>query len=501
MSHTCQCMRVLGHEVVHRRLTWLLEPFARHRLSTFLSALKDAEGVITGSTVWAMVEHDEDYIRRDLNIIVPYRAFAALHRAVEDMLGFTPISSVPHPALAPSIGRFCRYACHERFITLSASHEGESVLHIILNAPTTADMLFMTTGGVCHTGDLVPQNKKLGCASELNDEFEVETGTAWLGRSCGNLCPTYWHHVEERHLRASIDWNAEDSVTNVFHNIDIEWRLNTVCINLKCPHRVEVMSLNFEGVGARNRNDVKFILPEIRCRKPKCRERFMQIIKGVFYGAGCSWPFLVPIPVRDGVERSPTLDDLDVSYWVKQRDLYECTVTRHHLCRTFSRVPGFNVTMDGKYTLYFEKRQPSMAPSRVLRRMGSMGGCREALHGSVVLVKQTGDTPDVIVDMTKRDQLMANFLISSLSRQIPHIDQSVSSLRLSVVVVLASQINLQLMSFAKFLMPNAFPYPSSLPTVDYFCLRRRQVWFYLRLPQAGAFRHSTLALVIIDNAY
>ncbi|KAG2118720.1 uncharacterized protein F5147DRAFT_647870 [Suillus discolor] len=258
------------------------------------------------------------------------------------MLGFTPISSVPHPALAPSIGRFCRYACHERFITLSASHEGESVLHIILNAPTTADMLFMTTGG--------------------------------------------------RHLRASIDWNAEDSVTNVFHNVDIEWRLNTVCINPKCPHRVEVMSLNFEGVGARNQ------------------------IKGVFYGAGCYRPFLVPIPVRDGVERSPTLDDLDVSYWVKQRDLYECTVTRRHLRRTFSGVPGFNVTMDGKYTLYFEKRQPLMAPSCVLRRMGSMGGCREALHGSVVLVKQTRDTPNVIVDMTKQDQFMANFLISRSRR-------------------------------------------------------------------------------------
>jgi hypothetical protein len=28
--------------------------------------------------------------------------------------------------------------------------------------------------------------------------------------------------------------------------------------------------------------------------------------------------------------------------------------------------------------------------------------------------------------------------------------------------------------------------PSSLPTAEHFCLRRRQLWFYLRLPQVGA---------------
>ncbi|KAG1894215.1 uncharacterized protein F5891DRAFT_985214 [Suillus fuscotomentosus] len=349
ISRTCWCMRVLAHEVVQGRLMRLLGPFTRDHLSSFLSALKDAGGVITGSTVQAMVKYDEDYIRRDLNIIVPYKAFDSLHGALEDMLGFTLISSVPHPALAPRISRFCRYAWHERIITVSASHEGKSVLHIIINAPMTTDMLFMTTGGVCYfypqwfeaglaiqscTGNLVPETAKLGCAGELIDEFEVETGTA-----CGNLCPTYWHHVKEKHLQSSINWNAEDSVTNMFHNVNIEWQLNMVYTNQKCSHHVEVMSQNFKGVGA-------------------------------------------------------------------------CNLMRRHLRRTFSRVPGSNVTMDEKYTLYFERCQPSMQPSYLLRRMGSMSGSCKTLHGSVVVVKQTRDTPNAIMDMTKQDQLMANFLIS-----------------------------------------------------------------------------------------
>ncbi|KAG1798136.1 uncharacterized protein HD556DRAFT_1306181 [Suillus plorans] len=40
-------------------------------------------------------------------------------------------------------------------------------------------------------------------------------------------------------------------------------------------------------------------------------------------------PFFVPVPVRDGVERDTTLDDLYVNYWVRQRntdDLY--TISR-----------------------------------------------------------------------------------------------------------------------------------------------------------------------------
>jgi hypothetical protein len=151
--------------------------------------VKDANGIITGSAARAMVNHVESYPMRDLNIIVPHNEFGKLHATMKDMMGFTPISSVAHPAIAPCISNFQKYASHERFITLTASHEHQSVLHIILNAPTTADMLFMTTGGVCyfypewfeaglaiasHTGNLVPWNNKLGCAGELMDDIDVQ---------------------------------------------------------------------------------------------------------------------------------------------------------------------------------------------------------------------------------------------------------------------------------------------------------------------------------------
>ncbi|KAG0692183.1 hypothetical protein DFH29DRAFT_882915 [Suillus ampliporus] len=132
------------------------------------------------------------------------------------------------------------------------------------------------------------------------------------------------HHVQEKHWHLSVNWNVEDSVTNVFHDIDVEWRLNRECTNSECPHCFTVMSQNFECAGASNRDDVKFLPSEIRYHKPP----FIQLIKGIFYGGQCHRPFLVPIPVKDGINSPPTLDDLDINYWVKQYELYELNMTK-----------------------------------------------------------------------------------------------------------------------------------------------------------------------------
>lgn len=140
-------------------------------------------------------------------------------------------------------------------------------------------------------------------------------------------------------------------------------------------------------------------------------QRFLPLVAGIFYGGGCQRPFLVPVPVRDGVARWPTLDDLDVNYWVKQCHADDCRATWRHLRRTFSRVPGSHVTLDGHYMLYVETPRPSIRRSRLLSRMAIMSGCQEAFQGSALVVKQAQDAPHHITNMTKRDQLLVNFLI------------------------------------------------------------------------------------------
>ncbi|KAG0693616.1 hypothetical protein DFH29DRAFT_881329 [Suillus ampliporus] len=352
-SRTCRIMRELGQEVIRRRFRHILEPFVGNHLPRFLSALRHGNGLITGSSVRAMMGYSNSSDLRDLNIVVPYTGFDILHKTIEHTLEYTSISKVAHPAIAASIGIFRKYVSNHQIITLSASHKDQNILHIILNAPTTADMLFMTAGRLCyfypnfyhtgiaiqsHSGNLVPYDKKLGCAGEVTDEFEMQRDMSFLNRTCNDLCPTFWHHIQEKNWRLSVDWNVEDSVTNVFHDIDVEWRLNRECTNSECPHCFTVMSQNFECAGASN---LKYGIVNQQCHRP----------------------FLVPIPVKDGIDSPPTLDDLDINYWVKQ--------------------------------------------------MSRMTGSKETFHGSILVVKQTRHVPNLIVNMTKQDQLVANFLISS----------------------------------------------------------------------------------------
>lgn len=267
-SRTCVLMAELGREVLHHRFRRVLDPFLHHHMSSFLSTLREAYGFITGSVVRTMVNTSSNQIPRDLNVLVPYEGFNAVDSVIRCNLGFIAISDVAHPAIASCISKFYKYTLNNKIITLSSSHHGQSILHVVLNAPTTADMLFMSTGGLCyfypmwmhagkavqsHRGDLVPLDHQLGCVGASTSNFEVEEGMGFLGESCNTLCPTFWHHVEERNLRVCIDWNVDDSVTNVFHNADVEWRLNTECVNDKCPYRVTVTYANLEGVGARNR--------------------------------------------------------------------------------------------------------------------------------------------------------------------------------------------------------------------------------------------------------
>ncbi|KAG1876999.1 hypothetical protein C8R48DRAFT_768564 [Suillus tomentosus] len=422
-GRTCRWLRIQARAVIWRRFRRVLAPFTGQAYEEFVGVVRRSRALITGSSARGMLTGDVKHVMRDLNIVTPYEGFRILDEFVVGSLGYACISCVCHPALATGIAQFRKYSLSTQVITLASPGKRESGLHLILSAPTTADMVYMTTGGVTcfyprwleqnvvicsRTGNHVRWDNKLGCAREFHEDLRVEAGTAFIGEPCGNRCPTLWHHVWDKHLRKSVDWDITDSVTNTFHNVDIEWRLNAHCTNQACGYNITVMSRNVEGVGARNRADVKFLPGEIRCRQP----RFLQWFKGIFYGAGCRRPFRVPIPMNDGVKRVPRLNDLYVNYWVRQRDLDAVTCTREHLQRTFNSVPNSSLELDGSYTVFFERPDPQAMLNRLLERMARMTGRSTAVNGSILVVKQSLGSDRRIVDMTRDDMLVTNFIIN-----------------------------------------------------------------------------------------
>ncbi|KAG2145930.1 hypothetical protein DEU56DRAFT_753980 [Suillus clintonianus] len=150
----------------------------------FLEALQEGKAIITGSGARAMVTGDVDVEMRDLNIVLPLESFGTLQDFVVETLGYVVTSNASHPAISTMITHFGKYACDGRIMTIASAGTKMSVLLIILSAPSTADMVFMTTGGVTwfypqwfgqqvallsQTGDLVPWENKLGCAGEFHE--------------------------------------------------------------------------------------------------------------------------------------------------------------------------------------------------------------------------------------------------------------------------------------------------------------------------------------------
>ncbi|KAG1843828.1 hypothetical protein DFJ58DRAFT_844244 [Suillus subalutaceus] len=369
MSHTCRVMHRIGQGVVHRRFRSIIAPFVDSAFDLLVSALRQSESLVTGSAARAMMTGDISYDIQDLNILVPHLNFDVLHDFLMETVGYRQISDHCHPAIVQVVEHFGKYAWNCRVITLACPKSDMHILHLILNAPSTADMVYMTTGGVTcfylqwmrqsisilsYTGNLVQWDNKLGCAGEFLDELKVEKDTQFINSDCRNRCPTLWHHTSNKRLRHSVDWDITDSVTCTFHNIDIEWRLNMYCGNNACHFNFSTMASNLNGEGAINY--VKYIPKEIRCRKPK----FAHLIQAAFYGAGCYRPFLVPVPINDGVKKKPTLDDL-----------------------------------------------------YLLEHMARMSGSTTSVKGSVLVVKQSLLADKPIVDMNKDDMFTANIIISS----------------------------------------------------------------------------------------
>jgi hypothetical protein len=132
------------------------------------------------------------------------------------------------------------------------------------------------------------------------------------------------------------------------------------------------------------------------------------MVQGIFYSKTCKKPYVVPIPLRDGVQGSPTLDHLDVNYWVKQHEVDSCSCRRGHLRRSFDSVPYFPGAIDGRYTVFFERPMNSTPVNTLVRVLSRMNGCTQTFRGSVLVVKEG---PSGFVNMTPNDVLLCNFLL------------------------------------------------------------------------------------------
>jgi hypothetical protein len=265
MGRTCHAMQSLCDRVARRRIRIILEPWTGTHFQPFLDLLGEGECVITGSCALAMLMGGDLPKCRDLNLVAPPASFSLIDNFLHHTMGYTMTRESCHRALARIVGSFRVYRRNGQVITLSLPKEGLHILHVILNAPSTVDMIYMTGGGlscfyfkwlqegvVVHgqSAPKVPWGDKLGHVGHDDHNWTVARHTQFLGGPCLDLCPTLWHHVASGKHQLFVDWDTTRTIRNVASDCDIEWRLNTTCFNDRCPYHITIMARNFEGCGA-----------------------------------------------------------------------------------------------------------------------------------------------------------------------------------------------------------------------------------------------------------
>lgn len=267
MGQTCHAMRKLCDSVARRRLHHILEPWAgtHAHYHAFLHVL-GAEGcVITGSCALAMLMGGVMCNPRDLNLIGRAESWEVMDKFIQETLGYITIGERCHKALTCVVGNFRMYERNGRIITLSLAKSGLHILHVVFNAPSTADMIYMSGGGLStfffewhqrrvavygHSARNVAWGDKLGHVGHDHHNWTVTHHTKFLSGPCLDFCPTLWHHIGSRKHQLNVDWDTTRSIRKVASKADIEWRLNSYCDNDECAYYITTMASNFQGCGA-----------------------------------------------------------------------------------------------------------------------------------------------------------------------------------------------------------------------------------------------------------
>jgi hypothetical protein len=68
--------------------------------------------------------------------------------------------------------------------------------------------------------------------------------------------------------------------------------------------------------------------------------------------------------------------------------------------------------LNGSYTVFFTKHDDQSPTNQLLEQMAHMNRSTSTVKGSILVVKQTLEADKWIIDITKNDMLITNFIIS-----------------------------------------------------------------------------------------
>jgi hypothetical protein len=232
-----------------------LDRFFQESLDHFLSIMHQTGTIVTGSCALKMLLgllHDSS--SSDLNLVVPHNKFFAMDVFLRNVAGYGAVEGQmePHSSVAPSVARFVRY--QKSHLSVSLAQAGViGPMRVIACSDATADMTFMTAGGVatwypeftlCGI-NMRSEKKKVGregegrIGSAKSDVLDLKTDTSFLRGPCGRSCPSLWRSMADYGPYGVFSWDARYDVKRVFGKCDVEFRVSERCVNDDCERDKE----------------------------------------------------------------------------------------------------------------------------------------------------------------------------------------------------------------------------------------------------------------------
>ncbi|KAH7907990.1 hypothetical protein BJ138DRAFT_1116224 [Hygrophoropsis aurantiaca] len=424
LGNTCKTCRPMCDSVSEARFARISKRFFGERAREFRNVLHQHRGVITGSAAQVALLGEFD-TPRDLNLIVPHGHFAGMQHWLIKCRYEALVESGLQEDLSKFVLTFDTYHCQDEAITLSEA-TGPDVLELVVNAPSTADMTFMTAGGVVSLypeltlswkGLIAPSGKwELmlgGRFGSINaGRFELHKNTSFYDKPCGTSCPTMWRLPRTDKSVLVVDWDKRYSVQPSMHQCKTEWKLFQTCDNKHCPSNLMARrdGPTFEQEYMPDSQfDVQDRLRDIGIHQPAFKAGY----KGLLYATRCSKPMIVDVPLIEGANQYKNIEDLYVECWVSQRGLCDTSTRRAKLRRTYYSVPKLDtVPLDFAYTIFSEEGESDPPINALVSGMTPPRPNGASVQGNFLVMKQELKSKDLL-DICDDDRSVVNLLLRS----------------------------------------------------------------------------------------
>ncbi|KAH7905811.1 hypothetical protein BJ138DRAFT_1105677 [Hygrophoropsis aurantiaca] len=404
--------------------------FPQNSTELALALLRNS-GVITGSAALRMLMGSIYEEPRDLNIVVARGKMIGF----EDWLllvGYEETGDLDiYLPLASEIHEFRVYrdvSTHSNIVTISetSSHD---IMRLIVRSPSTADMTFMTGGGIVSLyPTMTLRSESLINSGMLTDDRDytaegrfgsINTNreklvfdTAFMEDACGSICPFVWRYVRTDSNILVQDWDHRYSVKGIITSSQTEWRLSTQCANYHCPH----YKYNRAIGGTFQLDQMPATVQDVGDRSIDIDQHFPALAKGfkaMLYTTYYAEPFIVNVPLNEGTATYQSVEDLYVECWVAQRSPADTIANRENLRKMFRAIPGTDTNTNFAYTVLVESESANAPFNPFVTSLTSSARWSkyEYFQGNILILKHTNNEELAPRDMCDKDEYTVDLLI------------------------------------------------------------------------------------------